>query len=235
MCKGFAVESLGKTVAWLNAWTLIAWNCLQYALRTSTAKRVRPRPQVQTGNTAVFAGAATASPISLISVSRMNPAADWITQIVDVDPEEAQILIDLVELLFEDWYVARNDRTKHLAKIRSIAEEKKQKQEPAQKLDEEMPEFSGPNVQVTSETKDWISENLATANTGDGKPRHKCKFRSLDFAVRNYPLNAQYFAFVLPQLGVHFGTGIAALIINALYRRDYTAADPSARWRWLGL
>jgi len=74
--------------------------------------------------------------------------------IVDVDPEEAQMLIDLVELLFEDWYVARNDRTKHLAKIRSIAEEKKQKQEPAQKLDDEMPEFSGPNVEVTSETKD---------------------------------------------------------------------------------
>jgi hypothetical protein len=73
--------------------------------------------------------------------------------IVDVDPEEAQILIDLVELLFEDWYVARNERTKHLAKIRSIAEEKKQKQ-PVQKLDEEMPELSGPKVQVTRETKD---------------------------------------------------------------------------------
>ena len=40
---------------------------------------------------------------------------------------------------------------------------------------------------------------------------------------------------LLPQLGVHFGTGIVALIINALYRRGYTAADPSARWRWLGL
>jgi hypothetical protein len=68
------------------------------------------------------------------------------------DPEEAQILIDLVELLFEDWYIARNDRTKHLAKILSVAEQKKQKQEPAQKLDEEMPELSGPNVQVTRET-----------------------------------------------------------------------------------
>jgi hypothetical protein len=74
--------------------------------------------------------------------------------IVDVDPEEAQILIDLAELLFEDWYIARNDRTKHLAKILSVAEQKKQKQEPAQKLDEEMPELSGPNVQVTRETKD---------------------------------------------------------------------------------
>ena len=75
-----------------------------------------------------------------------------INVIVDVDPEEAQILIDLVELLFEDWYVARDDRMKHLAKIQAIAEEKKQKQ--AQKLDEEMPELPGPNVQVTSETKD---------------------------------------------------------------------------------
>jgi hypothetical protein len=74
--------------------------------------------------------------------------------IVDVDPEEAQIMIDLVELLFEDWYVARNDRMKHLAKIRSIAEEKKQKQEPSQKLDEEVPELPEPNVQVTRETKD---------------------------------------------------------------------------------
>jgi hypothetical protein len=74
--------------------------------------------------------------------------------IVDVDPEEAQIMIDLVELLFEDWYVARNDRTKHLAKIRSIAEEKKQKQEPAPKLDEEMPEPSGPNIPESRETKD---------------------------------------------------------------------------------
>jgi hypothetical protein len=71
-----------------------------------------------------------------------------INVITDVDPEEAQILIDLVELLFEDWYVARNDRTKRLAKIRSIAEEKKQRQEPAQKLNEEMPEPSRPNVQV---------------------------------------------------------------------------------------
>jgi hypothetical protein len=74
--------------------------------------------------------------------------------IVDVDPEEAQIMIDLVELLFEDWYVARNDRMKHLAKIRSIAEEKKQKQEPAPKLDEEMPEPSGPNIPESHETKD---------------------------------------------------------------------------------
>ena len=77
-----------------------------------------------------------------------------INVIVDVDPEEAQILIDLVELLFEDWYVARNDRTKHLGKILSIAEKKKQKQEPAQKLNEELTELSRPNVQVTRETND---------------------------------------------------------------------------------
>ena len=76
-----------------------------------------------------------------------------ISVITDVDPEEAQILIDLVELLFEDWYVARNDRTERLAKIRSIAEEKKQRPEPAQKLNEEMPEPSRLNIQLTRETK----------------------------------------------------------------------------------
>src|SRR5215472_17218635 len=40
---------------------------------------------------------------------------------------------------------------------------------------------------------------------------------------------------LLPRLGVHLGTGIVSLIINALYRRGYTPAHPSASWRWLGL
>ena len=40
---------------------------------------------------------------------------------------------------------------------------------------------------------------------------------------------------LLPQLGVHFGTGIVAPNHQRLYRRGHTAADPSARWRWLGL
>jgi Domain of unknown function (DUF4145) len=47
-----------------------------------------------------------------------------INVIVDVDSGEAQALIDLIELLFEEWYVARNSRQIKLAKIKTIAEEK---------------------------------------------------------------------------------------------------------------
>lgn len=45
--------------------------------------------------------------------------------IVEVDPGEAQALIELVELLFEEWYVAREQRKAKLARIAGIAEEKK--------------------------------------------------------------------------------------------------------------
>jgi len=48
-----------------------------------------------------------------------------INLIVDVDPGEAQALIELVEMLFEDWYVARHNRAERLARIQSIADEKK--------------------------------------------------------------------------------------------------------------
>jgi hypothetical protein len=49
-----------------------------------------------------------------------------INVIVDVDPDEARILIDLVETLFDEWYVARHDRTQRFGKINSIAEAKKE-------------------------------------------------------------------------------------------------------------
>jgi hypothetical protein len=54
-----------------------------------------------------------------------------INVIVDVDPHEAQILIELVELLFLEWYVARDARTTRLDKLKSVATGKaKQKQPP---------------------------------------------------------------------------------------------------------
>ncbi len=52
-----------------------------------------------------------------------------INVIIDVDENEAQALIELIELLFEDWYVARNSRQEKLAKVQLIglakAEQKK--------------------------------------------------------------------------------------------------------------
>ena len=53
-----------------------------------------------------------------------------INVIVDVDPDEAQTLIELVELLFVEWYVAKNGRESRLAKLKSIATEKKAQKEP---------------------------------------------------------------------------------------------------------
>ena len=49
-----------------------------------------------------------------------------INVIVDVDPNEAQVLIELIESLFEEWYVERQKRNDRFAKINEIAAEKKQ-------------------------------------------------------------------------------------------------------------
>ncbi|KJC35393.1 hypothetical protein UP09_29385 [Bradyrhizobium sp. LTSP885] len=50
-----------------------------------------------------------------------------INLIVEVDPGEAQALIELIEMLFEEWYVARHNRRHRLAKIAAIAADKKAK------------------------------------------------------------------------------------------------------------
>ena len=46
--------------------------------------------------------------------------------IVPVDPGEAQALIELIEMLFDEWYVARERRRQKLAKIAEIGTDKKQ-------------------------------------------------------------------------------------------------------------
>ena len=48
-----------------------------------------------------------------------------IDHIVPIDSGEAQILIDLIEMLFEDWYVARQRRQDRFASISALAEDKK--------------------------------------------------------------------------------------------------------------
>ena len=49
-----------------------------------------------------------------------------IDHIVDVDPNEAQVLIELVEMLFDEWYVARHQRQQRLERIKDIAEIKQE-------------------------------------------------------------------------------------------------------------
>jgi uncharacterized protein DUF4145 len=43
-----------------------------------------------------------------------------INVIVEVEPGEAQALIELIELLFDEWYVARREREARLAKVKEI-------------------------------------------------------------------------------------------------------------------
>jgi hypothetical protein len=46
--------------------------------------------------------------------------------IVEIDPGEAQALIELIEMLFEEWYVGRKAREDRLAQIAKIGEQKNQ-------------------------------------------------------------------------------------------------------------
>lgn len=44
--------------------------------------------------------------------------------IVDIDPDEAQQLIGLIELLFDEWYVQREERAKRLQAIKALGDAK---------------------------------------------------------------------------------------------------------------
>ena len=50
-----------------------------------------------------------------------------INLILDVEPEEAQALIDLIEILFEEWYVAKHVREGKLKKLGVVVENKEAK------------------------------------------------------------------------------------------------------------
>lgn len=47
-----------------------------------------------------------------------------INLIIDVEPEEAQLLIGLIEILIKDWYMAKHERQKHLESIIGVASSK---------------------------------------------------------------------------------------------------------------
>ena len=47
-----------------------------------------------------------------------------INLIIDVEPQEAQLLIGLLEILIRDWYISKHERQKHLENIIGLAEQK---------------------------------------------------------------------------------------------------------------
>jgi hypothetical protein len=48
-----------------------------------------------------------------------------INVIVDVDPNEAAILISLIETLIDEWYVHRHERAQRMSKVVAVAAAKK--------------------------------------------------------------------------------------------------------------
>ena len=57
-----------------------------------------------------------------------------INLILDVEPDEAQALIDLIELQFEEWYVAKHVREGKLKKLGVVVENKEAKKVQAKLL-----------------------------------------------------------------------------------------------------
>ncbi len=53
-----------------------------------------------------------------------------INLIVDIEEGEAQALIELIELLFEEWYIEREKRTARLAKLKEIRDAKELQKKP---------------------------------------------------------------------------------------------------------
>lgn len=49
-----------------------------------------------------------------------------INTIIDVDENEALLLINLIEMLIEEWYILRHEKEKKLRKIKEVAEIKKE-------------------------------------------------------------------------------------------------------------
>ena len=50
-----------------------------------------------------------------------------INLIIDVDPEEAQKLLELIEMLVEEWYIAKQKRKERTQKVIEVAVSKEEK------------------------------------------------------------------------------------------------------------
>ncbi|RJS04853.1 DUF4145 domain-containing protein [Xanthomonas sp. CFBP 7698] len=53
-----------------------------------------------------------------------------INVVVDVDPEEATLLISMIEMVIKDWYISRNDREQRTKKLLELAAKKEAARKP---------------------------------------------------------------------------------------------------------
>ena len=68
---------------------------------------------------------------SIDSIKKMGNIGAHMEQptgmLIDIKPEEATLLIQLIETLFKDWYVTRHERQQRLKDIQAITTKKIQK------------------------------------------------------------------------------------------------------------
>jgi hypothetical protein len=130
-----AIEALSPKAA-----ATLARRCIQGMIRdfcnisekTLFAEITKLKQQVEAGAAAQGVTEDTIAAIDAVrSIGNIGAHMEAdINVIVDIEPGEAQALIELIELLFQDWYVARNARRQRLAKVQAIAAEKKRLLEP---------------------------------------------------------------------------------------------------------
>jgi hypothetical protein len=113
----------------------LARRCLQGMIR-DFAKIVKNTliDEVKALGAAVEAGAAPAgiTPESVEAIDKVREIGNIgahmekdVDLIVDIEPGEAQVLIELIEMLFDEWYVARHIRQERLARVATVSAEKK--------------------------------------------------------------------------------------------------------------
>lgn len=113
----------------------LARRCLQGMIRDFTKiAKARLIDEIRALDAAIVEGAApagvTAESVEAIDKTREigNIGAHMekdVDLIVDIEPDEAQVLLELIEMLFEEWYVARHIRQERLARVTALSVEKK--------------------------------------------------------------------------------------------------------------
>lgn len=56
-----------------------------------------------------------------------------INTVVEVSPDEAALLIEMIEMFLDEWYVARHDRVQRVEKMKKLADEKQAARKPQNK------------------------------------------------------------------------------------------------------
>ncbi len=120
-----------------NASAVLARRCLQSMIRDFCKIKKRTlheeieelKVKVEKRN---ISGVTEESIQSIDSIKKMGNIGAHMEQptgmLIDIKPEEATLLIQLIETLFKDWYITRHERQQRLKDIQAITTKKTQKE-----------------------------------------------------------------------------------------------------------